>query len=46
LEPCGRLPCRCKEVYVQSINHRWPSWKWQDGRNTIIKWSIMSQRRF
>jgi hypothetical protein len=27
LERCGRLPCRNKVVYVQSINHRWPSWK-------------------
>jgi hypothetical protein len=37
LEPCDRLPCRKKIVYVQSINHRRPSWKQQNGRNTILQ---------
>ncbi len=46
LEPCDRLPCHCKGVYVQSINHMRPSWKRQNRRNTILEWSILSQRRF
>ena len=46
LDPSDRLPCRCKGGYVQSINHRRPSWKWQNDRTTILKWSILSQRRF